>query len=130
MRILAALSIIAAIVTATACASQGHAAEAGRVKAKPVMAGWYGPKHLGRKTASGEHFDPDALTAAHASLPLGSVIEVRRWKDKRVVRVRINDRCGRCSLDLSPAAARRLGMINDGRALVTLHPVSARIRQD
>lgn len=129
MRKFAALTLMTVIVAMGGLVGQADAAEAGRVKAKPVMAGWYGPNHLGRKTASGEKFDPDALTAAHASLPLGSVIEVRRWQDKRVVRVRINDRCGRCGLDLSPAAARHLGMIRDGRALVTLHPVAARSRQ-
>ena len=85
-----------------------------------VEASWYGGKYHGRPTASGEIFDAKAFTAAHPSLPLGSVVEVRRLDDGRMVRVKVNDRCGRCGIDLSRAAALRLGLVRDGRALVRI----------
>ncbi|KAF0220003.1 MAG: hypothetical protein FD176_3415 [Rhodospirillaceae bacterium] len=87
-----------------------------------VEASWYGHKYHGKRTASGEKFDVRAMTAAHPSLPLGSVVEVRHGR--KVVMVRINDRCGRCGIDLSPAAADRLGMRHLGRAPVTLRPLA------
>lgn len=92
--------------------------------ASEVMASWYGDKYHGRQTASGEKFNARALTAAHPSLPLGSVVEVRRADTGRAVQVRINDRCGRCQIDLSRAAADRLGMRRAGRAPVMIKPVT------
>jgi len=86
------------------------------------LASWYGAAYRGRPTASGERFDPADLTAAHPSLPMGTVVEVSRPERGRVVVVRINDRGparGRI-LDLSEAAARRLGMIAEGIAPVTV----------
>ncbi|CAA7615651.1 Rare lipoprotein A (modular protein) [Magnetospirillum sp. LM-5] len=91
---------------------------------QPVEASWYGPRYQGKPTASGERFDRHALTAAHPTLPFGTIVEVRRWNDTRRVVVRINDRGphdGR-AIDLSEAAARQLGMIGHGPAWVTLHP--------
>jgi rare lipoprotein A len=91
---------------------------------QPVEASWYGARYRGKPTASGERFDPKALTAAHPSLPFGTLVVVRRWNDARAVTVRINDRGpanGR-GIDLSEAAARKLGMIGQGFARVTLHP--------
>jgi len=85
-----------------------------------VLASWYGDKYHGRRTASGEIFDARAFTAAHPSLPLGAVVEVRRLDDGRAVQVRVNDRCGRCGIDLSRAAAAHLGLVRDGRAAVRI----------
>jgi rare lipoprotein A len=80
-------------------------------------ASWYGPGFHGRRTASGVRFDQNALTAAHRRLPLGSLVTVTNLENGRSVRVAINDRGpyvdGRV-IDLSRAAARRLGMIGDG----------------
>lgn len=80
-------------------------------------ASWYGPGFHGRETASGETFDQNRLTAAHRRLPLGSLITVTNLENGRSIRVAINDRGpyvrGRV-LDLSKAAARRLGMVDDG----------------
>lgn len=78
------------------------------------VASWYGPGFKGRETASGEKFDPKALTAAHPTLPFGTLVEVsRRDKKKKSVIVVVTDRgpyvAGR-SIDLSRAAARRLHM--------------------
>jgi rare lipoprotein A len=80
-------------------------------------ASYYGGKFHGRKTASGERFDQNALTAAHRSLAFGTWVEVSNLVNGRSVRVRINDRGpfvrGRI-IDVSYAAARKLGMLRDG----------------
>ena len=76
------------------------------------MASWYGEEAAGHRTASGDLFDPDGITAAHRSLPLGSLAEVTSVDTGRSVVVRINDRGpGRRDriIDLSRGAARALG---------------------
>ena len=81
------------------------------------VASWYGPGFEGRTTASGEAFDPEALTAAHPSLPFGSRIRVHNLANDRIVEVRINDRgpfAGNRILDLSRRAAEILDMIQAG----------------
>jgi rare lipoprotein A len=87
------------------------------------QASWYGSRHHGRRTASGERFDQHALTAAHRSLPFGSKVRVTNLSNQRSVVVRINDRGpyarGRI-IDLSRAAAERLGMLSRGVAPVRL----------
>jgi len=91
------------------------------------FASWYGKALAGHKTASGERFDPSKLTAAHRTLRLGTVVDVRRTDNGRVVRVRINDRgpvSHRFVIDLSSEAARRLGMLRMGVAPVELRIVS------
>jgi rare lipoprotein A len=86
-------------------------------------ASWYGDRFQGRKTASGEPFDMNALTAAHKTLPFGTVVEVTRPDSGQVVKVRITDRGpfvkGRV-IDLSRAAAQQLGMIRAGVVPVQL----------
>jgi rare lipoprotein A len=80
-------------------------------------ASWYGERHQGRLTASGEVFDKNALTAAHRSLPFGTRLRVVNLENEREVEVRVNDRGpmipGR-ELDLSYAAARALGAVGSG----------------
>lgn len=87
------------------------------------MASFYGKKFHGRKTASGERFNMYAMTAAHKGLPFGTIVRVTHVKHGRSVMVRINDRGpftkGRI-IDLSYAAAKRLGMIAQGVAKVRL----------
>ncbi|HEY8359447.1 MAG TPA: septal ring lytic transglycosylase RlpA family protein [Ramlibacter sp.] len=77
-------------------------------------ASWYGPRFHGRPTASGERFDREALTAAHRSLPFGTVVRVENLRTGDSVDVRINDRGphGKRSriIDLSEAAGRLLGI--------------------
>ncbi|WP_083900925.1 septal ring lytic transglycosylase RlpA family protein [Azospirillum sp. B4] len=89
-------------------------------------ASWYGREHAGRRTASGEAYDPEGLTAAHRTLPLGTVIEVSAHGQR--VMVRVNDRGpfvkGRV-LDLSAAAARALGLDRVGTAMVSIRPTGA-----
>jgi rare lipoprotein A len=95
------------------------------------LASWYGPGLAGRPTASGQTFRPTQLTAAHRSLPFGTVVRVEHLASGRTVRVVINDRgpfvAGRL-IDLSRAAARRLGMIEAGLAEVALEVVGCRQR--
>ena len=74
---------------------------------------WYGQEHAGKRTASGETFNPNGLTAAHRSLPFGTCLRVSNPKSGRSVSVRINDRgpfTKGVSLDLSHGAARAIGM--------------------
>ncbi|MGQ0810734.1 MAG: septal ring lytic transglycosylase RlpA family protein [Nitrospiraceae bacterium] len=90
------------------------------------MASWYGPGFHGNPTANGERFDMHQLTAAHRTLPLGSVAEVRSLSNGRHVTVRINDRGpfarGRI-LDLSMAGARALAMMGSGTDEVELRVI-------
>lgn len=86
-------------------------------------ASWYGKKFHGRKTASGERFDMNALTAAHRTLPLGTVVQVRNPANGQSAVVRINDRgpySGDRVIDLSRAAAKRLGFLDKGVARVEI----------
>ena len=80
-------------------------------------ASWYGDAHHGRKTASGETFDMNALTAAHRTLPLGTRVLVTNLANGRSIEVRINDRGPVIPdriIDLSFAAARALGGVGAG----------------
>jgi rare lipoprotein A len=87
------------------------------------MASWYGRGLKGGKTASGERFDPEELTAAHRTLPFGATVRVTNLRNKRSVVVRITNRGpfirGRI-IDVSPAAARELRMVKSGVARVRL----------
>jgi rare lipoprotein A len=87
------------------------------------MASYYSDELAGNRTASGERFDPDELTAAHRSLPFGSLVRVTNVANGDSVVVRINDRGpfsrGRV-IDISHAAARQIGMHRSGTARVKL----------
>jgi len=85
------------------------------------VASWYGTKFHGRTTSSGEPYDMYAMTAAHKTLPLPSYVRVTHRGNGRSIIVRVNDRgpfVGDRIIDLSYAAAVRLGMHNDGTAPV------------
>jgi rare lipoprotein A len=86
-------------------------------------ASFYGNKFQGRRTANGEKFDNQALTAAHKTLPFGSKVRVTNVRNGLSVIVRINDRGpftrGRI-IDLSKAAARKVGLGHAGTAIVRL----------
>jgi len=91
--------------------------------AETGYASWYGGKFHGRTTASGETFDTHALTAAHKTLPFDTMVEVTNLNNGKTVRVRITDRGpfveGRI-IDLSMAAAKKIGMLGDGVAPVKI----------
>jgi len=90
------------------------------------VASWYGPGYNGKRTASGERFDQDALTAAHAQWTFGTHVRVTFPTTGRSVVVRINDRFpnhkGRV-IDLSRGAAREIGLIGPGTGKVRLEIV-------
>ncbi|NER59679.1 septal ring lytic transglycosylase RlpA family protein [Pseudomonas sp. MAFF212428] len=90
-------------------------------------ASYYGARHHGKRTASGEPFNQHGLTAAHRSLPFGTRVQVTNLANDRRVVVRINDRGphtrGRL-IDLSRAAAEQLGMIRSGTARVRVQRLS------
>lgn len=87
----------------------------------PALTSWYGGKFHGRKTANGEVYNMYGISAAHKTLPLGTVVLVSNYKNGRQLKLRINDRGpyieGR-SLDLSYEAAKKLGIVKQGVALL------------
>jgi rare lipoprotein A len=89
-------------------------------------ASWYGPGYDGKKTSSGEVYDQDALTAAHAYWTFGTRVKVTLLATGKSVVVRINDRFpshkGR-AIDLSRAAAKAIGLIGPGTGDVRLEVV-------
>lgn len=91
------------------------------------IASWYGRQFHGRKTASGDTFDMNELTAAHRSLPLNCYIRVTNKDNGKSVVVKVNDRGpfhGNRVLDLSYGAAKRLGVTNSGTAKVGIERVN------
>lgn len=103
-------------------------AAAPRIGAEEVgIASWYGHPYHGRATASGEVYDMEKLTAAHRTLPFGTMVRVLNLTNSLTVDVRINDRGpfvdGRI-IDLSRAAARKIQMLGPGTAKVRLRILS------
>ena len=90
-------------------------------------ASWYGKKFDGRETANGETYNENALTAAHKSLPFGTILKVTNPRNNKIVFVRINDRGpyieGR-DLDLSKASAKALGMLRKGVVKVKIEELT------
>ena len=90
------------------------------------VASWYGRQFHGRKTASGDTFDMNELTAAHRSLPLNCYIRVTNKDNGKSVVVKVNDRGpfhGNRVLDLSYGAAKRIGITSAGTAKVSIERV-------
>ena len=84
-----------------------------------IEASWYGEKHHGKRTASGEPFDMNAMTAAHKTLRFGTRVRVTHPRTGKSVEVRITDRCARAGeIDLSKGAAAVIGLVREGRARV------------
>src|SRR6266404_1874144 len=105
--------------TAASAQSVQHPSETG-------IASWYGAPYHGRLSASGEIYDQQKLTAAHRTLPFGTRVRVRRLDRNGSIVVRINDRGPFVKsriIDLSHAAAARLGMVGGGVAPVNLEVV-------
>ncbi len=96
--------------------------------AKPLyvetgIASWYGPPYSGRKAATGEVFDMNAITAAHKTLPLNSIVRVTNLKTGKSVVLRINDRgpfVGDRVIDLSMGAAKAIDVYRAGLAMVKI----------
>ncbi len=110
-----------------ACASGPRGAPSRENGGQRGVATWYGRELQGHRTASGERFDMNDLTAAHLSLPFGTRVRVTNLRNHRSVVVRINDRGPYGGhghiIDLSRAAASRLGITGDGSAPVVVEVV-------
>lgn len=104
------LALVAAVLALPLLTPSAHAFPS------PVSGSYYHHKFEGRTMACGGRFDNERLTAASNHHPCGSKVRVS-YRDRSVV-VRITDRCGRCGIDLTRAAARDLGMLYVGRAPV------------
>jgi rare lipoprotein A len=90
---------------------------------KDGIASYYSDKFHGRSTSSGESYDKDDLTAAHNTLPLGSVLLVTNLSNNQSVVVRVNDRLNKSNkrlLDVSKKAAKELGFIRSGHTKVKI----------
>ncbi len=86
-------------------------------------ASWYGPGFFGNRTANGELFRPGTMTAAHRTLPFGTLVRVTNLRNGRETIVRINDRgpfAGHRVIDLAHGAAHHLGLVSSGIAQVRL----------
>lgn len=91
------------------------------------VASYYASKFENHKTADGESFKSDGFTAAHRTLPIGTMVRVTNLRNQRSVVVRINDRgpfTRHRIIDLSPAAARALGISNQGLMRVRIEVVN------
>jgi rare lipoprotein A len=114
--------IVAALLAAGGLRPAGAQAQEGEPEfVQQGTASWYGPGFHGRRTANGERFDQNDLTAAHPTLPLDSEATVTNLENGRSVDVEINDRGpykGGRIIDLSKAAAEKLDMTEDGTAPV------------
>ncbi len=89
-----------------------------QAKTQTGIASWY---QMGKVTANGEAYNPDGLTAAHRTLPFGTIVQVENLANGRTVRLRINDRgpfVGGRILDVSRGGARQLGLMGSGTARV------------
>lgn len=113
--------VVAALVTGSMSFVTGETLAAGNNQCG--TASWYGPGFNGKKAASGERFNQNAMTAAHKSLPFGTRLKVTNQKTGKSVMVKVNDRGpyhGGRILDLSKAAASQLGIVNAGTGKVCL----------
>ena len=114
---------LAVLILLAGCAGTHRPAATPPDLAEVGEASWYGIEERGRSTASGEAMDPGALTAAHRTLPFGTIVEVTNMETGVAVHVRINDRgpfVRSRVIDLSHEAARRLGILQKGVAQVRL----------
>ncbi len=106
---LTTLGLTAAIATGASAVQAGT---------QTGIASWY---QMGTRTANGEAYKPDGMTAAHRSLPFGTIVEVKNLRNGHTARLRINDRgpfVGGRIIDVSRGGARRLGLMGSGTARV------------
>ena len=116
-------SLQAPLQTITAPEQPAAAPEPSYTVVDQGRASWYGKQHHGKKTASGERFNANALTAAHKTLPFGTQVRVTNLNNGRHVMVTINDRgpfSHKRVIDLSQAAASEIGLVRAGVAPVKI----------
>ena len=128
MRILIAMALpLLLAMPAGAAETIGDATNDSLKQIGSGMASYYGNELAGKRTASGEKFDPHGLTAAHRTLAFGSKVRVTNLANGKDVIVRINDRGpwgGRRMIDISLGAAKKIGMHKSGTAKVSMHLLS------
>ena len=110
------VTVATLVVLAYGCATTAPPPET-QPEAMHGMASWYGEEFAGRTTANGEIFDPALLTAAHRTIPFGTILEITNPKTRQSVWVRVNDRgpyIANRVIDLSYAAAQKIGLIEPG----------------
>lgn len=123
-------NVVKCVVAVLVVLFMGTAPAMAQQKAKTPSTGvasYYAQKFHGRKTASGEIFDNTAMTAAHNTLPLGTLIKVTNLRNHRWVVVKVTDRlhhANRRIVDLTQAAAKKLGFIHWGLTKVKVEVVS------
>ncbi len=123
-----AAAFAVSVLFAGADISTARETKAGVVRTIDGIASWYGPRFHGRKTANGERYDQNQLTAAHKSLPFNTKVRVTNKRNGKSVVVRINDRgpfVGKRVIDLSRGAANVVDMIGAGVAPVTIEVLSS-----
>lgn len=117
------LALVGCLALLAGCSTTSYDSVSGRGYRAEGTASYYGKAHHGKRTASGERFNQNALTAAHRTLPFGPRVKVTNLDSGRSVVVRINDRgpFGRGRIiDVSKAAAEQLNMLRSGTAPVRL----------
>jgi rare lipoprotein A len=110
-------TLAALVVLAYGCTTTAPSAPPPPLDTMQGVASWYGEEFAGRTTANGEIFDPTLLTAAHRTLPFGTILDITNPVTRQSVRVRVNDRgpyIGNRVIDLSYAAAQQIGLIEPG----------------
>lgn len=112
-------SVVALGLLAAGCAQTPAAPRQAATPDRPAQVGtatWYGERHNGRRTASGEIFNMNAMTAAHRDLPFGTQVKVTNLENGQSTQVRITDRCvcDNSVIDLSRGAARAIGIPTQG----------------
>ncbi|HEY8517817.1 MAG TPA: septal ring lytic transglycosylase RlpA family protein [Candidatus Binatia bacterium] len=120
-RLLSRALLVALVTLAAGCATRSV-----QPPIQEGIASWYGPGFHGQRTASGETYNQHGMTAAHRTWPLGTRVRVTNLENGRQVTVRINDRGPFVDdriLDLSYAAARKLGMVESGTCSVRVEPL-------
>ncbi|MDR3145066.1 MAG: septal ring lytic transglycosylase RlpA family protein [Treponema sp.] len=118
---------LCALAATAICAAQSETVPDSGFRQEGI-ASWYGAEFKGRPTASGELFDPAGFTAAHPTLPFGTMLRITNRHNNRQVTVRVNDRGPFVSariIDLSQAAAEQLDMLSTGTAPVLVEGANA-----
>ncbi len=90
------------------------------------FASYYASRFVGKRTTSGQRYNPEKMTAAHSSLPLGTIVRVVNPVTKQEVHVTITDRCAKTAfhfIDLSRAAAKKIGLWGKGKIRVVIIPI-------
>jgi len=124
-----AVMIVLLLFQLVAFSAQTVAPSKGTATSETGIAIFYSDKMQGRPVTTGEKYDKNALTAAHRTFPLGTMVKVTNLKNNKSIVVRINDRGPHGSkeriIDLSGRAAQDLDMIKDGKAKVKLEVVES-----